>query len=151
MRDPDAPHADLTEKIIGCGIRIHRRLGPGLLEKTYEHCLAYELRKSGLHVDQQVLLPLVYDDVHLVEAYRVDLIVDNAVLVELKTVEKVTAVHEAQVLTYVKLSGLEVGLLLNFQTEFLRDGIKRFAVTKRESSAPSCPLEIISGAVTTGA
>lgn len=115
----------LSEKIIGAAIRVHRELGPGLLESAYEACLAYELRDSGLLVESQKPLPVVYRGVQLDCGYRLDLVVENQIILELKAVEKLLPIHEAQLLSYLKLSGLNRGLLINFHSQLLKDGIKR--------------------------
>jgi GxxExxY protein len=118
----------LTEKIIGAAIEVHRHLGPGLLESTYESCLAYELANLGLCVEQQKAIPVIYKDVKLEQGYRIDLLVEDVVIVELKVVEEINAVHEAQVLSYLKLSGCPAGLLLNFNVKLLKQGIRRFVM-----------------------
>jgi GxxExxY protein len=118
----------LTGQIIGAAIEVHRWLGPGLLETAYEECLAWELRAAGLRLSRQVLIPLIYKGLRIENAYRIDLIVDEKVLVELKHVEQVTVVHQAQVLTYLRLTGLRTALLINFNTDVLRDGIRRFVL-----------------------
>ena len=115
----------ITEKIIGCAIEVHRALGPGLLESTYEECTCYEIRCSGLKVDRQVSLPVVYKGVRLDCGYRMDLVVEKLVVVEFKTVEVLLPVHEAQLLSYLKLTGLSVALLINFHVPVLKDGLKR--------------------------
>jgi GxxExxY protein len=119
----------LTGKIIGAAIEVHRHLGPGLLESTYETCLAYELAQLGLNVDRQKALPLVYKEIRLDQGYRIDLLVEHKVIVELKVVEGLTPVHEAQVLSYLKLSGCQVGLLINFNVKLLKNGIRRFIMS----------------------
>ena len=106
-------------------MKVHSALGPGLLESAYLTCLEHELRARGLMVETQVPLPLVYDGLHMSIAYRIDLLVENAVVVELKVVKKLHPVHEAQLLSYLKLSGKKLGLLINFHVARLRDGIKR--------------------------
>jgi GxxExxY protein len=116
----------LTEKIIGCAMKVHTKLGPGLLESSYEECLEHELKKSGLRVERQKPMPLIYDEIKMEIGYRVDLMVENSVIIEVKAVETIHPVHVAQVLTYLKLSGCQVGLLFNFHEVHLRDGIKRF-------------------------
>ena len=116
----------LTEQIIGAAIEVHRHLGPGLLESAYETCLAYELEQLGLAVERQRAIPLVYKEIRLDQGYRLDLLVEQKVVVELKVVDKITPVHEAQVLSYLRLSGCKVGLLLNFNVKLLKDGIRRF-------------------------
>jgi GxxExxY protein len=115
----------LTERIIGFAIEVHCRLGPGLLESAYEECLCYELGANGLAFRRQVPLPVVYKSVRLDCGYRIDIIVDDRVIVELKTAERLLPIHDAQVLTYMKLSGIRTGLLLNFNTAVLKDGIRR--------------------------
>jgi len=115
----------ITEKIIGCAIEVHKQLGPGLLESTYETCLCYEIGKTGLTVQKQVAMPLVYKEIHLEHGYRLDLIVENAVVAEVKMTEAIAAVHVAQTLTYLKLSGAKIGLIINFNVLKLTDGIKR--------------------------
>jgi GxxExxY protein len=120
----------ITELIIGCGIKIHQRLGPGLLESSYLACLCYELEQVGLIVRQQVALPLIYEKVILECGYRLDLIVENKVIVEVKSVEALKDVHTAQVLTYLRLTNAELGLLMNFNVGKLIDGIKRVAPRK---------------------
>ncbi|MGM0477970.1 MAG: GxxExxY protein [Bacteroidota bacterium] len=105
--------------------KIHTALGPGLLESAYQACLVYELKKKGLKVEVEKALPLIYEEVNLECGYRIDILVENKVVIELKTVEAFTDVHTAQVLTYLKLSDCKVGLLLNFHTKSLKNGIKR--------------------------
>jgi len=116
----------LSGRIIGAAIEVHTQLGPGLLEATYETCLAHELELSGLHVQRQKALPLVYKDLKLEHGYRIDLIVENLIIVEVKAVDRLAPVHEAQVLTYLKLSGLHLGLLINFHVQLLKQGIRRY-------------------------
>ncbi|MBV6496152.1 MAG: GxxExxY protein [Acidobacteria bacterium ACB1] len=118
---------DVTQKIIGCAINVHRALGPGLLESTYEVCLVHELSKAGLNVRSQVALPVVYDGIRLEAGYRIDLLVEDSVIVELKAVESIHPIHEAQVISYLKLSGKKLGLLINFNVNLLKNGIKRLA------------------------
>ena len=115
----------LTEKVIGFAIEVHRQLGPGLLESAYEECLCYELRQSGLSFRRRVPLPVVYKAIHLDCGYRIDVVVEEQVILELKTVERLMPIHEAQILTYLKLSGLHTGLLLNFNSAVLKDGMRR--------------------------
>lgn len=115
----------LTEKVIGCAIKVHSELGSGLLESAYEECLYFELNKSGLHVEKQKALPLKYYDVLLECGYRVDLYIENKLIVEVKACESLTDVHKAQVLTYLKLSGCKLGLLMNFNVTKLINGVKR--------------------------
>lgn len=117
----------VTEIIIGASIDVHRALGPGLLESTYEACLFYELEQRGLWVNKQVALPVTYKEVELEVGYRLDLLVQNKVVVELKSVKELLPVHTAQLLTYLKLSNHRLGLLINFNVAKLTDGIKRIA------------------------
>jgi GxxExxY protein len=114
----------LTEKIIGCAIAVHRGLGPGLLESAYEECLCYELKASQLRIDRQVPLPVVYKGVNLECGYRVDVVVESAVVLEIKAVERLIPVHDAPLLSYLKLSKLRVGLLMNFHVPALKSGLK---------------------------
>lgn len=116
----------ITEMIIGAAIQVHRTLGPGLLESAYESCLAYELRKRGLTVEQQKAVPLVYEEVKLECGYRMDLLIEHSIVVEIKSVEALAPIHEGQTLSYLKLSGSRLALLINFNVLVLRDGIRRF-------------------------
>ena len=118
-------HDPLTERIIGFAMEVHRQLGPGLLESAYEECLCFELKQAGLPFRRQLPLPIVYKTVRLDCGYRLDLVVEDRVILELKTVERLMPIHEAQMLTYLKLSGIGVGLLLNFNTAVLKDGLRR--------------------------
>jgi len=118
-RDP------LTHEIIGAALEVHRELGAGILESAYQECLCFELATKGLSVQRQAILPVVYKTIKLDIGYRPDLIVENQVIVELKCVEKLIAIHDAQLLTYLRLSGLQRGLLINFQSQPLMKGIKR--------------------------
>ena len=115
----------ITERAIGAAIEVHRALGPGLLESAYESCLAYEIAQRGLKVEQQKPLPVVYKEVSLDAGYRLDLLIEGTVIIELKAVEALTPLHKAQLLSYLKLSGLRVGLLINFNVQMLRNGIQR--------------------------
>ena len=116
----------VTHAIIGAAMKVHSALGPGLLESAYEACLVHELRKAGLKVEQQVELPVNYDSVRIDLGYRIDLVVNDCVIVELKCVERIAPVHEAQLISYMRLSKKNVGLLINFHVRHLKDGIKRF-------------------------
>lgn len=118
----------LTEKIIGAAIEVHRRLGPGLLESTYETCLCYELNLIGLKVERQISLPVYYRDVKLDSGYRIDMIVENEVILEIKSVANLLPIHEAQLLSYLKHNGGGRGLLINFNVKLLRNGIKRLII-----------------------
>lgn len=125
---PKTERDPLTEKIIGLAIEVHRVLGPGLLESAYEECLCHEFKENRIAFQRQVALPVVYKSVHLDCGYRMDIVVDGGVVIEIKTVEKLLPVHEAQLLTYLKLSGNRTGLLLNFNSAVLRDGIRRMVL-----------------------
>jgi GxxExxY protein len=117
---------DLTEVIIGAAIAVHRELGPGLLESTNEACLVHELRERGLEVEQQKLLAIHYRGIRIDCAYRIDLLVEDRVIVELKAIDQVLPIHEAQILSYLRLSGYKLGLLINFNVTLLKDGVRRF-------------------------
>ena len=121
-------HDPLTDKIIGFAIEIHRQLGPGLLESVYEECLCLELKQAGYMLRRQLALPVVYKSVRLDCGYRLDIVIENQVILEIKAVERVMPVHEAQLLTYMKLSGIRTGLLLNFHSAVLKDGIRRLTL-----------------------
>jgi len=119
---------EITHEIIGAAIEVHRLLGPGLLESAYEECLAKELALRKLTVERQKPVPVVYKDVKLECGYRIDLLVENRVVVELKSIESLAAIHEAIILTYLRLSGRRLGLLINFNVNVLKDGIKRYII-----------------------
>lgn len=119
---------DLSKQVIGCALEVHRNLGPGLLESTYEHCLAHELTLAGLPFRLQHALPVKYKGILLDCGYRVDVLVEDQLIVELKSVEKVVPIHEAQLLTYMKLAQIRIGLLINFNVGLLKDGIKRMVL-----------------------
>jgi len=116
---------DLTHRIIGCAIDVHKELGPGLLESAYEECLCFELGNKGIKFERQVNLPLMYKGNKLDAGYRLDLLVENKIVMELKSVEKILPVYEAQLLTYLKLTKLPLGFLVNFNVPVLKDGIIR--------------------------
>ena len=118
----------VTSEIIGAAIDVHRTLGPGLLESAYEACLAYELVHRGLNVEQQKPLPVIYKEVYLDAGYRLDLLVNGNVIVELKAVDSLTPLHKAQLMSYLKLSGLKLGLLINFNVQVLKNGIQRVII-----------------------
>ena len=115
----------VTERIIGCAIEVHRALGPGLLESAYEKCLAFELGQHGIPFRQQLPVPVEYKGTRIECGYRIDLLVDDAVIVELKSVDQLAPVHEAQLLTYMKLARIRTGLLINFNQQRLIDGLRR--------------------------
>ena len=116
----------LTKTVIGCAIEVHRNLGPGLLESSYEACLIYELSKIGLSAKNQVELPIYYKDQYINTGYRLDILLPNKLIIELKAVDKLLPIHSAQLITYMKLSEISTGLLINFNVLKLVDGIKRF-------------------------
>jgi GxxExxY protein len=116
---------NLTRSIIGSAIEVHKELGPGLLESTYEACLFYELKQKGFFVEKQKILPVKYKEIELEVGYRIDLLVENQVLVELKSVKEILPIHSAQLLSYLKISNLQIGLLFNFNETKLVDGVKR--------------------------
>jgi len=118
----------LGERVIGLSIDVHRHLGPGLLESAYEECLCFELKQTGIGYQRQVALPIVYKDVRLDCGYRMDIVVRNELIIEIKAVDRILPVHEAQMLTYLRLSHLRAGLLLNFNNVVLKDGLRRFVL-----------------------
>lgn len=122
---PVSRDKEITQEIIGAAIEVHKALGPGLLESAYEECLCYELRLRGLAYERQVELPLTYKGIKLDCGYRLDVVVEDTVLLELKCVERLLPIHEAQLLTYLRLSGVGIGLLMNFNVPVMRDGIVR--------------------------
>ena len=122
----DAPPDALTDRIIGLAVKVHRKLGPGLLEAVYSQCLCWELDHTALQFASQVPLAVVYESVRLNQGYFADVIVERTVLLELKSVERILPVHEAQTRTYLRLSGYRTGLLMNFNTVLLKDGLRRF-------------------------
>jgi GxxExxY protein len=124
-RDTEAQRGSLTHKIIGAAIEVHRALGPGLLESAYEECLCYELSSARLAFRKQAELPVLHKKVKLDCGYRMDIVVSESLVLEIKTVEKLLPIHQAQLLTYLKLSGLRTGLLINFNVPVLKNGIKR--------------------------
>ena len=116
----------ITEKIIGCAIEVHKSLGPGLLESAYEECLIFELKKVGLKVERQKPVPVIYKEIKLDCGYRIDILVENIIVIELKTVDAFNPVHEAQILTYMKFAEKRIGLLINFNVTLLKNGLKRY-------------------------
>ena len=118
----------LSNQIIGCAIEVHKNLGPGLLESTYEQCLAYELKRSNISFKLQHNLPVEYKGIKLDCGYRIDILIDNRVIVELKSVDNILPIHQAQLLTYMKLSGVGIGLLMNFNVKYMKNGIKRMVL-----------------------
>ena len=118
----------ITKEIIGAAIEVHKSLGPGLLESAYEECLAYELIQKGLKVERQKPVPVIYKEIKLDYGYRIDLLVEDSVIVELKSIEAFTPIHEAQILTYMKFAEKKVGLLINFNVTVLKNGLKRYVL-----------------------
>ena len=118
----------LSKQVIGCALEVHRVLGPGLLESTYEQCLAHELSQAGIAFKLQVSLPVKYKNVIIDCGYRVDVLVKDKLIIEIKSVEKIIDVHRAQLLTYMKLSEIDIGLLMNFNVELFKTGLKRFVL-----------------------
>jgi len=116
---------EISRIIFDCALKVHKALGPGLLESAYEECLFYELNKTGLKVEKQKALPLIYEDVKLEIGYRLDIIVENKVIIEIKAVDSLNDVHLAQVLTYLKLTDCTLGMLINFNVSLIKNGIKR--------------------------
>ena len=125
---------DLTSKIIGASIEVHKNLGPGLLEKTYEECLCIELERVGLRYEKQITLPIEYKGRVIEGAYRIDVLVEDKIILELKAIEKIEKIHKAQLLTYLKLSNKELGLLINFNVELLKSGISRVIKNANKNS-----------------
>ena len=124
----DVEQDPISNKVLGLAIEVHKHLGPGLLESAYEACLAFELRQQGIEFQRQVALPILYKGSQLDCVYRMDLVVERYLVIEIKTVEQLLPIHQAQLLTYLKLSNLRFGLLLNFNVALLRDGIKRMVL-----------------------
>jgi GxxExxY protein len=118
----------ITEIIIGCAIEVHKHTGPGLLESAYEECLFFELQNAGLRIERQKPVPIIYKEIKLDYGYRMDLLVENTVVIELKTVDSFDPVHEAQILTYMKFAQKRIGLLINFNVPLLKQGIKRYVL-----------------------
>ncbi|MFN8705825.1 MAG: GxxExxY protein [Planctomyces sp.] len=119
---------DVSNRVIGCAIEVHRNLGPGLLESAYEQCLAHELPLNRIAFQFQLAQPVQYKDIRFDCGYRIDMLVENKLILELKSVEKIQGIHQAQLLTYMKLSGIKIGLLMNFNVTKLKDGIKRLVL-----------------------
>lgn len=119
---------ELSNQVIGCAIEVHRQLGPGLLESTYEQCLAHELSLNGIEFKMQHSLPIQYKGILLDCGYRIDLLIEDKMIIELKSVDRIKGIHEAQLLTYMRLAGIKTGLLMNFNTTKLKSGIKRFVL-----------------------
>ena len=122
------PYDSLTKKIIGSAIEVHRSLGPGLLESTYEACLIHELKNTGLQVEWQKPIPIDYKEIKIDCGYRLDILVENAIIIEIKSVNELAKIHESQLLTYLKLSKCKIGILINFNTQILKNGIRRIII-----------------------
>lgn len=122
----------LSYKVIGLAIEVHRQLGPGLLESAYQACLIYELQKAGLKVEKEISLPISYKEIKLDQGYRIDLLIEDKLVIELKTVEDFSSVHFAQILTYLKIGKYPLGLLINFNSKILKNNIKRFINSKED-------------------
>jgi len=131
----------LTRRIIGAAIEVHRRIGPGLLESAYNACLSFELRQMGVRIDEQVPLPVIYRDVKLDCGYRMDFVVEDAVIIEVKAMEHLAPVHHAQLLSYLRLADKRVGLLINFHVRMLKEGIRRIVNDFPESEPKACNAE----------
>ena len=125
MVDTRIQKGSLTDQVLGLAIEVHKTLGPGLLESAYEECLCYELEQSGLNHNRQVHLPVMYKEIKLECGYRVDIVVEDSLIIEVKAVNAMQPIYEAQILTYLKLTGIKTGLLINFNVPLLKDGIKR--------------------------
>jgi GxxExxY protein len=127
-RDTEAQRKNLSENVIGAAIEVHRQLGPGLLESAYENCLCHELFLRGLKFQRQLPLNIKYKEIEVEAAYRIDILVEDSLVLELKTVENLNPIHHAQLLTYLRLSGISTGLLINFMVPVLKNGIKRVSL-----------------------
>ena len=119
---------ELTERVIGLAIEVHRATGPGMLESVYESCLCHELEQAGIAFERQVGIPVTYKEIQFDEGFRADILVDRQLVVEIKAVAQLVPAHDAQVLTYLRMSGLRVGLLFNFHARLLKDGLRRFVI-----------------------
>jgi GxxExxY protein len=131
--EPTAQAERLALVVVDSALKVHRALGPGLLESAYEHCLAHELVLRGIRINRQVALPITYEGVTLDAGYRLDLVVDDSIIVEVKAVDALSRVHEAQLLTYLRLSGMRLGFLMNFNVQLFKQGLKRFVLSSRSS------------------
>lgn len=127
MATAETDFNDLSGRVIGAAIEVHRQVGPGLLESAYVECLGWELEQSGLSVEREVIVPLRYKKLTLAQSYRLDLLIDNCLIVEVKAVDKLMPIHDAQLLTYLRLMDKRLGLLMNFNVDAMRNGIKRLA------------------------
>jgi GxxExxY protein len=143
MRKANTEINQITETVIGAAIEVHKALGPGLLESAYEACLGFEISERGLNVETQVPLPVIYKDITLDCGYRLDFLVEDQVIVELKAVEALNDIHRAQLLSYLKISGFQVGLLINFNVKILKNGLVRLVNNFTESSRSQRSLRFI--------
>ncbi len=134
---------EITGTIVASAMKVHTALGPGMLESVYEKCLKHELKKLGLAVESQVWLPVLYDDEEIEGGYKIDLLVEHDVIVELKVVERLLDVHKAQMLSYLKLANKRVGLLINFNVVHLRDGIRRMVNDYKPSASPASSVVLV--------
>jgi len=126
MINDNYTYSQLTSNIIGCAIEVHKSLGPGLLESAYEECFSYELERIGLRIERQKAVPVIYKEIKLNCGYRIDILVEDSVVLELKSVDVLNPIHEAQILTYLKFSEKKVGLLINFNVTLLKNGLKKY-------------------------
>jgi GxxExxY protein len=133
----NVPENKITHEIMDCFLKVHKAMGPGLLESIYEECLCYELQKRNMSFSRQISLPILYDGISLKNSLRLDLVVENKVVLELKSIEKILPIHEAQILSYLKLSKLPIGFLVNFNVPLIKNGVKRFVNNFGENSATS--------------
>ena len=139
----DSKLIDISRQVLACAFDVHSRLGPGLLESTYQACLRHRIGREGFRVDVEVPVSIAFDGITIPTAYRMDLVVEERLLVELKTVDRLSPVHVSQVRTYLTHSNLEVGLLLNFNVKHLREGIRRFDNRLRPARFPSPPSPVL--------
>lgn len=128
MKGKNREFSEISNRVIGCAIEVHRNLGPGLLESAYQQCLAHELGLNGIEFKAEHLLPVVYKDIRLDCGYRIDFFVENEIIIELKSVEKLLPIHEAQLITYLKLAGVKQGFLVNFNVTQLKEGLKSYVL-----------------------
>jgi GxxExxY protein len=128
-QEPTAQVETVARSVVDAGLKVHKALGPGLLESAYEHCLAYELTSRGIPLLRQVPLPIVYEGARVDAGYRLDMIVANCIIIEVKAIDQLTRLHEAQLLTYLRLSGLRLGFLMNFNVELFRTGVRRLVLS----------------------
>ncbi|MBV9510919.1 MAG: GxxExxY protein [Caulobacteraceae bacterium] len=131
LEEPSKEAETVARAVVDAGLKVHRILGPGLLESAYEHCLTHELHARGLAVRRQVMLPIVYEDVALDAGYRLDILVNDQIIIEIKAIEALTRLHEAQIITYLRLSKLKLGFLMNFNVPLFKDGLKRVVLSSR--------------------